>query len=1006
MQNKLHYAHPHFKKTAITGKEKSFARQAMWKRPVVSRVYSSIVVRERNGKQIISPNLQYLALNGNSLIINGHIVPDQCTSHQGTNISWRYGKEGFYTSGSVNFHHHMIGCYGHVYIGSSQENAVMEFFSAGTDPVTLDTQISKTGQTPGENDHWSSNDPNVLHGPSWLPTVSMSQDNFNKGPQLQYYWDAKLGVPVINIIGSVDNITESESFSYDYDSAYCVFDVDQKTPNHNLIFDLSEYEDALSNALEYNLLWPFRARIEFDVYGESFTGWITEADNNFDKLVEKKEPGKQNPILFYWKGSSDKPTNSVLLTALSENVNNATENVLVSLGDASSGLDGSDLLLINVPSTDIQCESLNLITQNMTWSLYKNNDTQKWVNNFIGTTCPALDSSMINNINNDVRTDKKHVGSPYSSAQDWYRNSLGMYWIGWGIGTMSGAGAPNSPLSTEEQNKFKYWNTGAYGDDKRPTYGLPSESYYSSQTKAVYNQSFFNCAKKTCPNLARYLEDQNLFNTSSGKQGHDWAQWYLDQVGTPSMLAQQVIKMKMSGDSQMLNTYCSLLALLDPPENHAQNSALGNDAPADESKAVIYYERVMSIYLRESIEDITWQSSSQPDLAKWISEVFSIFSDTVIRHHNAGDSDYQVGGIYYQDYVGALQLQQLKDTVGAWSDLSDKIVECIVAAKQIEIYPRWLENVSESFWNKISLNPKAQALGKSICKGILKMAISGVALWGLIMGYKSWDTLDGVQKVNVVMGTIGMVFNAMQVVLDIYEKYIKGDKTVKPVEPTARDIKLELTGPELDEYLFNREARARKSISPEGSSWEVGMADSIKTECVVVERDGTMALKEGSWFSRMVKSGAATKVMQGIGVIIGFGMTVLSTIQFIKDMGDPNLPAYEKAFDTIAYVAGLVSFGFQLAAFAGTVGLVSMTSATIATCAFASEILALVAIAFIIIFICCMPKPPSPADEFMKILRDSAWFKALRSTPSDWKAEVPYVEPSTANTIKQGYAYP
>ena len=922
--------------------------------------------------------LEHFALENDRLRINGILIPKDCIRKQGKSFVWKYGEEGFYTSGSIYFFSHMAAGFGMIWLGTSKEDSVAMQYTAGLSPVTLSVKLAKASVVCPADKKWEVTE----HDFGWMP--DKIPDTAGTDIRFVYYWD----ISAEQLVVKLQLVLESGDIA-EYDYSECAVGYDGSTPCHNLIFGLEENEEAIYDVCgdSENNVWPVRAKLRLSFDGKSATGLVTLPKQPIGDSIEEQKQDDGQLLLYYISCEEIQDSYSKAREQIMGIKTTAAKRTNF-LGEKNDTLTGEDLLLVQVKTEDVQAESFRLLTENMTWCLCQDDKKKNWVDNFIGITCPNLSTDRINRILQDKADDNSAV---YQDAKSWYQNSMSMYWFGSKLGNISSSqGGPKDPLTADEQKKLDYWIQGELSKKSGYFYGIQSERFYSTQTRALSETAFYNCCAEICPDLDRYLAEQKLFRDTNGQKGKDWAKWYYDQMSTSNMLSQQVTRIKLLHDTSVLNNICSMLNLFDPYNDKDETA-----------KCIQYYSLVMSIAWAQEIKNITWHQENHDDLAKWFQSVIKEFCDAVEKKKDAGDPAYQPGGEHYSEFVAAEMLKDIQEKMGGWTELADALTECILASAQIDIYPKWIKNILDLMSKKFEKFPTLQKYGAIALRGMMKMLIYGAQMVALFLAYRSWKDLNDDERTEIVLGTIGVVYKTMSKIVNVYKDYLDG-KIVTTEEPSNVEIDAGISGSSADPENIEIMDSARTTV--EGEHTDIEIADNIQQNVVTVE-EGEVEVRENTWLTKKVKVVKAEKFLKGFGLLLNFAMSVVMTVDFIKALMNPDATKLDKAFIGITMAAGWVSFGLQLAGFACDVGLITMEAATLATVAFASEIFAVIAVVAIILSICFAPKPKRAIDSFMDDFRSSKWYKSLLTPPADWDGKTVVINDDDKNVLAR-YVFP
>ena len=412
--------------------------------------------------------------------------------------------------------------------------------------------------------------------------------------------------------------------------------------------------------------------------------------------------------------------------------------------------------------------------------------------------------------------------------------------------------------------------------------------------------------------------------------------------------------------------------------------------------------QIMTLAWSKQWSHIDWHQMTHPELAKWIEDILSLFCNEVLHKYEIGDPDYQPGGQYYNQVFVAQALHDLQNSLNGWTELADALTTAIIDAKNIKLYPKWIDAILNQLSQFFEKFPKLQKYGSTVLKGLIKLTISGFCIYSIFLGYQSWDSLTETEKTETVLATLGTVYTAMDSTLGIYKKYVES-KIGNPTIPSESEITANVAGSNAEIGTIETMTRARETIT-HGENPDVHMATEIEHNVVRIE-NGEVEIQENSWFSKMVRTNKAELILKGFGILLNLAMTIVSTIDFSKALHDPNITTLQKAFYGVSIAAGWVSFGLQVAGFAGEAGILTMELATISIVSFAAEVFAIVAIIAMICYICFAPKPKRAIDQFMDDLRNSDRFKNLLTPPEDWNGNTIIVDKSDKEKLS-AYMYP
>ncbi|PJD91374.1 MAG: hypothetical protein CK424_07065 [Legionella sp.] len=373
------------------------------------------------------------------------------------------------------------------------------------------------------------------------------------------------------------------------------------------------------------------------------------------------------------------------------------ENVPAVALVATDDLSVTELHTIAPSSDAMQQNSQNLLIENMKWAIGQmDND---WLNQFFGEVQPNLSAERQQSINQDL---------------SFYQTKLAIAYMGWGLDSMSGQGAPKTPLTSDQKTQLEnYLKTG-----------LAKEPGYNLQMNIINRLAFVGAA----PRVQQYIDD-----TAS-----NWAQQLYDAIISPQQIILMVNRISIAGDMTLVNRYSTLLYTL-------QSSG---------DLATQYHKTILLACLTNLTNNAKLDDKDQ---LSWLTDYIQIFINQYITLPTNPTAAQAAKQQLAQDMKSAAE------QMGGVLALADALANAITAAGQTGTIFSRASAAEDSF---IANNPKLLELGASVAKCI-KIAMWVGSLIAVIQGFENWKSLDTLEKVNLITTLVQLTGQAIEAIPDL-----------------------------------------------------------------------------------------------------------------------------------------------------------------------------------------------------------------------------------------------
>jgi hypothetical protein len=405
--------------------------------------------------------------------------------------------------------------------------------------------------------------------------------------------------------------------------------------------------------------------------------------------------------------------------------------------------------------------------------------------------------------------------------------------------------------------------------------------------------------------------------------GADWAQRMFDDICTPQQFNLMVVRVMMTNSMEIPKRLSTILTALQP------TGVLAHE----------YNKRVVSACLSKLAPQVDLSDPKKTE--PWLSDIIRVF----IEKYLVAPENPTIEEARRQEM--ASELQKAVKTLGAIGKLGAAFASVLAVAKGDNLLTR-SENASQSFGEKY---PALARAGK-----FLLVAAWAGGLFSAIIGFQKWDKLRDDQRVALILSVVQLFGRMMLAVPEI----ISGVKTTINTLLNATKF---LAG----EQSLKSIALSMEDLNPD---WFRDGARNIG-EFFGAEGRAAVVVEE-SFFGKMFRG--LKVAMKWLGVAISAAFAVVSTIDFVHEMGSDS-PEREKAF------SGIIA----CAAIADAVCTVLAIVTALAVFAAAAAVFAVIGVIFTLVMLFDPPPPPeSPVDRFMRETVHP-FVDALKDPPTDWQ---------------------
>ncbi len=603
-------------------------------------------------------------------------------------VSWHQQTAGRYSGGHLHFSRGGTEASGVIFSGTTAQDAVRHDVLATTlEPVAYDTQIT-TQRYPANTD------PTTLPASAWTT-----------GLQLAIGYSPKAGSSGPSPVAFLDSqcISSDVTWGIDPTNQATVFAFGGMDPTVFCLVDSSLY---------------LQASVEFPVYQPvpTFSGTVTST------CADQSGNG-----VYFWKGTAGA---SVNLSCSDDMITLQTEDFTAprtmtkaaplaltedDLIDTSSDpLSLTELMTLVPDDTQILPISQTLLVENMKWAMGQSSTESGWLGLVFGEVAPVLSPNQQTLANQSL---------------NWYQNNFAKAYVGWAISNYSGAGAPTSQLTSDQQLQLEYYLET----------GMAQDPDYNTQQNGIYMEAYV----QSQPRLGDYIAD-----TAS-----DWGTQLYNAITTPAqiLLAQNRIAFTNGATGAMtpINNLATMLLALAPNSDQAstyyqyfQNTSLVATAdqtvPSSQTTMANWLPLWITKFLTAAAD-----SGSVPDSAQVAVAAAAADLKAFITTNNNNTTDAAAAlATYVFDANGASLLAKSNNAATAF--LAD--YPKLTSLGNMFFFMTWSVGVLslyEAFtnWGTLTDDQKAQAVTASVTLGMQTLAsapdfISGVKAMG-ISGYNS-----------------------------------------------------------------------------------------------------------------------------------------------------------------------------------------------------------------------------------------------------------------------------
>ncbi len=802
-----------------------------------SRNYNILVIDEKTELHQENKDLTQLSLREGKLILNNQLIHHP--KIRGNELNWCQRTKRSFTGGSIHFAPNWSTFAGMITIGEDQKSA-KTYSVSGTIRPSVYTSTLQDNKISG-----SASQPGLSLRLSYIATTSFA----NITAIIECKDQKNNWQPILNT-----------------DIAYIGMGISEKGKNLTLNF-ANQIKSQLSLCYEtFGSIWPFDGQIEFAWDGDSFSG------ENI--LLFDQKSGTVRTDTYTMSGKIDITPPTILL---SENLQSDSSLELTSLSLFE--------LISLIPDSKTVGETSNtMLVENMKWAI--GDMGNGWLSDFFGQIRP--DISLIR---------QKLV----SQDLDFYQNKFAMAYLGFGIGQMTGPGAPSVSLSPEEQKKIKYFMT----------HGLAKEKAYTVQSIGIASDAFLAVA----PGINAYLADN----------GEKWAEEVYKMITTNqkvNLMAAELSQDPVKGLEQM-KQYAGLLSVLDPNSTKAQD----------------YLKRMVSAGMFNYMDSMPLTDKDL--LPTWVSDFISGF---IKKYINATGGD--------QTTIRMKQLaQDLQDaikTVGQQLTLATYVFQAIsTIMKTIGPLQNFLDDtVIGGIIDNFTENHPTIA---KIIKGIgplMRMGCVIMAVFSLQVGFTNWKDIPDDQRAKTVFLTLQCLEPVMDLLLQVGKLGKAGIIKIMNCLKTPEAASIIALGPDEAKRMNDSIARAG----------EAGAEDAG----IIIAEGGEIEIKEGSLMARLMSKGVAKLAFRCLGAALSVAFAGLATYTFAKDIIN-GAPIDQQAMDGIIAAATVGSALCEVMLIFIPVETVLGGLASVAGPVLALVGL----IVMLVEFFKPQPKPESPTDKFM-----------------------------------------
>ncbi|HSO69217.1 MAG TPA: hypothetical protein VLQ67_06215 [Arachnia sp.] len=813
-----------------------------------SRRFDLRVFDHAVGEHLDHDEFAHVVVHDGALFFNGDRVTQAQFGRNFVRFSSKTADR--YVSGVLSFTPDALAVTGRVFLGATEGDATAHDVAGVTPPTVYTTRTAISGAVPSGTEQF----------PTWSPPAPADSDaaGWTEGLHLvvgyAFTEGGQLPVPVIQLVDPkrpADPVDLGDS---------CALTVDPKT--ENLILTLV-MDDPSLGVDEFGPTFPGGFIVEFDSFGDSFRGVVQRYDADTAQL---------EPTRLAWSGTAVRSPARPAAALVAASAPPAAAEVAADLNVA-------ELYSLQPDAKKLQDTQFNLLIENMKWALADNPGTKDWVSTYWAEEPPSGFSE-----------ERKTL---IRSNASFYTDRFAVCYLGSSFDKMTGSGAPATKLNEPQKLNLAFYMQA----------GLATEKAYNAQSHGVYTQAFV----QALPRLRDYIADQNTDDPA-----HDWAKRLYDQITTPAMINQAVLKVMAGHGMEEANRHSAILLALQPSGDYARQ----------------YHTLIVNASLSRCVEHLKFDSDS---MKTWLGDSIQAFIDALMSgalRVEGTDPEAQARLI-----AQAEEMQKAAEEAGGVVALAEALTDLSVAAGGKNFWET-LAN-AETTWGKVGYKFASSVYCLAFVAGISQAVIS----------FMSWDKLTGEQKASVVISTVQiaakLVGKMPTIIGTVGDAGTWGMNKVQEFYRWCAD----------SEVGMDTDALERSSLTADEDPLEYGtksISNLINPETEVLEIEGSTWAKT---FDQTV--GRACEV---IGAVAAVAFAFLSEWQFLEDLSS-GAPLRTEILDGIIMAAN-----FGVAIFA-VVGLFSAASFIPVV----GAIFAIIGIVAALIAMFWPPDPkPNPIEVFMK----------------------------------------
>jgi hypothetical protein len=410
--------------------------------------------------------------------------------------------------------------------------------------------------------------------------------------------------------------------------------------------------------------WPASGKIEFSWDAKTFQGSMKKFD--FAEMAPSK-------LQFNWKGEVQAalaPKRAIMRSPVP---------LLVNADELSVAE------LYTISPEGVQERLFDMLIENMKWAM-----DPDWRENFFGEQRPIISPDREDLINRDL---------------SFYKDKFSKAYLGWGIGNISGTGAPRHPLTDAERLNLKYY---LYT-------GIAKEEGYNMQSEGLFLQAFI----LRSPRLQEYIR--------SDRDG--WADRLYKEITTPEQ-----INITMLG-----------LTAEDPVPSRNKISRLSNILSALQPSGVLA-QSYHNIFCIRSFLEITKSATHEDEatIGEWLPDLIKKFIDEYAG--KPVDPTIKEQAIKIEM---ANCLQKAVQTSGGITNLAKQMTDAFISAPDKRSSELHIKSACEGFAKKFPKLAKAARF--------FRFAFWAGGLFVAVQGFMDWKNLSKEKKASLFLTVFQVV---------------------------------------------------------------------------------------------------------------------------------------------------------------------------------------------------------------------------------------------------------